>query len=71
MRRCLWCHRPITYFRGQGWVHSEGGGAYWQRCSHCGWQGSGIGIGQCPECGSTQDLRDDHCVLPTAEQEAG
>ena len=68
-RRCVFCDRPVVYRTwDQEWVHAEGGGAYWQTCSHCGWQGSGVGIGQCPECGSTEDLKDDHCVAPLPPQ---
>ena len=68
-RRCLFCNRPALV-TSRGWVHAFGGGAYWQRCFHCGWEGSGVGIGQCPECGSTEDLKDDHCVAPLPPQKA-
>lgn len=72
VRRCLWCNGPLIFARGRGWVHSKGGGLYWQRCSHCGWEGSSsILIFECPECRSP-DLHDDHMATPVASQrEAG
>jgi hypothetical protein len=56
-----------VFVTGQGWVHIDGvrtGGAYWQRCLACGWEGSGVGLSVCPSCGSRRDLIDDHCALP-------
>ena len=65
MRRpCAYCKRLLVYAPGQGWVHVDGGGTYWQRCGDCGWEGSGVAITSCPTCGGTRHLVDDHCGLP-------
>jgi len=63
-RPCLHCKRPLVYMGGRGWVHVDGGGAYWQRCAKCRWEGSGVGISSCPSCGRRGWLLDDHCGLP-------
>lgn len=73
MTSCAYCSRMIAFVPAHGWVHFDGvhvGGAYWQRCRACGWEGSRTGLSVCPACGSDRDLIDDHCVAPDRSREA-
>lgn len=63
MKICQRCEVPLRFEPGKGWLH-PGGGMYVQRCQKCGWMGDGPSLGECPECHSSKDLVDDHCVLP-------
>ncbi len=67
--KCHWCGREIYFGKGVGWVHEDGGGIYWQRCSSCGCEFSHYpAVFECPRCGS-KDVVDDHCVLPVVDEE--
>ena len=58
---CSVCNRTVKV--GQmGYVH-ENGGMYVQQCAKCGWTGETEGsYRNCPNCGNSKDLRDDHVV---------
>lgn len=63
MTVCRWCGQPLSWQKGRGWVHPEGG-IYVQRCPRCGWIGApSPSLVQCPACGSNK-LRDDHAAMP-------
>ena len=60
---CHWCHEPLVFIRGRGWVHREGG-VYSMYCPKCGWKGAPWpSPTQCPRCKS-KDIRDHHAALP-------
>ena len=64
LNECMHCEEPLEFKTGRGWVHKEGG-AHKMVCTKCGWTGAPYpSPGECPHCGATTELRDDHCALP-------
>lgn len=62
MPHCVWCQESLSFVRGRGYVHEQGG-SYMMYCPDCGWKGAPYpSPTQCPKCGS-RALRDDHCAL--------
>ena len=63
MPDCLYCGQELTFARGRGYTHAEGG-IYMMVCPKCGWKGAPYPSPvTCPKCGS-KEVRDDHCACP-------
>lgn len=75
--KCLRCKRPLKWKKDPagatiGFVHEDGGGLYWQKCSQCGWEGSGFQPNaECPAQGCGGELRDHHCAQPDRSSRRG
>lgn len=61
---CGHCLRPLRFDPSRGWIHATGG-LYLMFCSACGHSSAEHPSPvACPNCGRSDDWRDDHCATP-------
>jgi predicted RNA-binding Zn-ribbon protein involved in translation (DUF1610 family) len=70
---CQHCGETLIHVEGRGYVHDEGGSVM-QSCDDvsCEWEGAPWPSAvECPDCGSSEHLRNDHTATPVMGEAVG